>query len=64
MADVTQLTYQNGGKYTMLPLNYQMAIHKIYQMAIKYTYQHFLFQGPEKYAQTWILVQEYTIWQP
>jgi hypothetical protein len=41
--------YQNGGKYTKLAPNYQMAIkytkwpnnipngHKIYQMAIKYT---------------------------
>jgi hypothetical protein len=30
------LKYQNGGKYTKLPLNYEMTI-KIFQMATEYT---------------------------
>jgi hypothetical protein len=48
--------YQNGGKYTKWPLNYQMAIKGIYQMAAIYSYGHriykpFIFLGPPKFTQ-------------
>jgi hypothetical protein len=32
--------YQNGGKYTKLPLNYHIAIPRMYQMAVIYSKWH------------------------
>jgi hypothetical protein len=50
LPDCFDKIYQNGGKQTKLPLNYQMAVIYLFQMTNK-KYQYFPFQGTSNVTQ-------------